>query len=207
MISPKDTATKDFIIFEETIKKSLFISSLAKVSSEEEAKDFIEGIRKEHKDATHNCFAYRLKSGIVRFSDDGEPKGTAGKPILNILEKNDVVNCAIVVTRYFGGTLLGTGGLIRAYSNGAKSAFEKADMQELIFGKVVELKFNYKYSRQVESFLKDSPIDILSSEFKEEISYTLFIKEGVDIKEKLIDLTKGTAIYKIIQSGAQNPRF
>lgn len=105
-------------------KKSRFIGYTAPVASEEEAAVFIETIRKRHYDARHNCFAYSIGTGsqpLLRFSDDGEPQGTAGKPILEVIQGSGIRNICIVVTRYFGGTLLGTGGLVRAYTDAAKA--------------------------------------------------------------------------------------
>ena len=111
--------------FEE--KKSVFIGYASHVESEEEALSFVKEIKEKHKDATHNCYGYVMKNGILcRYSDDGEPQGTAGKPILDMLKKSGVDDVCVVVTRYFGGTLLGTGGLVHAYSLGAKMAVEAA---------------------------------------------------------------------------------
>ena len=108
------------------IEKSRFIGYCAPVSSEEEALEFIEKIKKKHYDATHNVFAYvvGLDNNIQRYNDDGEPSGTAGVPILEVIKKEDLRNVVIVVTRYFGGIKLGTGGLIRAYTKGAKIALD-----------------------------------------------------------------------------------
>lgn len=113
--------------FEE--RKSVFISHAKRVTTEEEAKEFIASVKKEYFDARHNCWAYSLaQSNIARFSDDGEPQGTAGIPILNVIKMSGAVDVAVVVTRYFGGILLGTGGLVRAYTEGAKRAVEAAEI-------------------------------------------------------------------------------
>ena len=113
--------------FEE--KKSVFIGHAKRVTTEEEAKAFISSLKKEYSDATHNCWAYSLSEGnIARYSDDGEPQGTAGLPILNVIKGSGTVDAAVVVTRYFGGTLLGTGGLVRAYTEGAKIAIAAAEV-------------------------------------------------------------------------------
>lgn len=110
-----------------TEKKSVFIGYACPVKTEAEATDFIARIRKKHSDATHNCYAYQLNGGgIARYSDDGEPQGTAGVPILDVIKKSGADDCCVVVTRYFGGILLGAGGLVRAYANGAKIALEAA---------------------------------------------------------------------------------
>ncbi|MBQ8508445.1 MAG: YigZ family protein [Clostridia bacterium] len=108
-------------------KKSEFIGYAAPVKTEEEAVEFIRRIRAKHTDARHNCYAYQLHGGgTARYSDDGEPQGTAGVPILDVIKKSGVDDCCVVVTRYFGGILLGAGGLVRAYANGAKIALEAA---------------------------------------------------------------------------------
>ncbi len=113
--------------FEE--KRSLFIGHAAHVTSEEEALDFVKKIKKQYPDATHNCWGYLLRGGIIaRYSDDGEPQGTAGVPLLDTIRKSGVTDAAVVVTRYFGGILLGAGGLVRAYSHGAKIALEAAEI-------------------------------------------------------------------------------
>lgn len=110
-----------------TEKKSLFIGYACPIKTEEDALEFIKKIRHKHGDATHNCYAYELNGGgIARYSDDGEPQGTAGVPILDVIKKSGATDCCVVVTRYFGGILLGAGGLVRAYANGAKIALDAA---------------------------------------------------------------------------------
>ena len=109
-----------------TVNKSRFIGRCFPVSSEEEALARLDEIRKLHHDATHNCWAYNLRGGIMRFSDDGEPGGTAGMPMLQVLQRENLHNVVCVVTRYFGGILLGAGGLVRAYTKGAKIAVDAA---------------------------------------------------------------------------------
>ena len=118
-------------------KKSRFIAQIAPVETEEEAYDFIEKIKKKHYDARHNCFAFSIgnEMPLMRFSDDGEPQGTAGKPMLELIQNTGVHDICIVVTRYFGGTLLGTGGLVRAYTQASKAALEQCEtklMQQLL---------------------------------------------------------------------------
>lgn len=109
------------------VKRSRFIGYASPVKTEEEALLFISGIKQKHWDAKHNVYAYRLRNGgIMRFSDDGEPQGTAGMPVLNVISKEEITDCVVVVTRYFGGILLGGGGLVRAYSHAAKLALDVA---------------------------------------------------------------------------------
>ena len=107
-------------------KRSRFISQLWRVETEEEARAHLEAVRKKYYDARHHCWCYLLKSGAVRYSDDGEPQGTAGQPMLNVFQRQEVTNVFCVVTRYFGGILLGAGGLTRAYTRGAKDALDAA---------------------------------------------------------------------------------
>ncbi|MBQ1820989.1 MAG: YigZ family protein [Clostridia bacterium] len=113
---------------EYVINRSRFIGRCFPVSDEQEALSILEGIRKQHWDATHNCFAYRLKSGAARYSDDGEPQGTAGLPMMEVLKKRDLYDLLVVSTRYFGGILLGAGGLVRAYTRSASDAIEASGL-------------------------------------------------------------------------------
>ena len=129
--------------FEE--KRSLFIGHAKHVTSEEEAQEFVKQKKKEYSDATHNCWAYLLKGGIVaRYSDDGEPQGTAGVPMLEAIRKSGVSDCVVVVTRYFGGILLGAGGLVRAYSHGTSIALNAAKI--VTYEKYTELALDCTYS-------------------------------------------------------------
>lgn len=129
--------------FEE--KRSLFIGHAKHVTSEEEAMEFIKSKKKEYSDATHNCWAYLLKGGIVaRYSDDGEPQGTAGVPMLEAIRKSGVNDCVVVVTRYFGGILLGAGGLVRAYSHGTSIALAAAKI--VTYEKFAEYELSCSYS-------------------------------------------------------------
>ncbi len=136
----KGSATSEF-----QEKKSTFIGYIKRVNTEEEAKNFVNEIKSMHKEATHNVYAYIVgeNKGIQRYSDDGEPQGTAGIPVLEVIKKNDLTDVAVVVTRYFGGILLGGGGLIRAYSKGASSAIEEAGIVEKVKG--LKLRFTLEY--------------------------------------------------------------
>ena len=129
--------------FEE--KRSIFIGHAKHITSEDEAMEFIKAKKKEYSDATHNCWAYLLKGGIVaRYSDDGEPQGTAGVPMLEAIRKSGVEDCVVVVTRYFGGILLGAGGLVRAYSHGTSVALAAAKV--VTYEKYTEMKLDCSYS-------------------------------------------------------------
>lgn len=126
-------------------KKSRFIGYIAPVATERQAADFIESVRACHREARHNCYAYRLRqNNLARFSDDGEPSGTAGRPILEVLQREDLTDVCVVVTRYFGGILLGTGGLARAYTQGCKIAVSAAEI--LCMHPAVECTLTVDYS-------------------------------------------------------------
>ena len=138
-------------------KKSRFIATVRPVKTEEEARSFIEELKKKYWDATHNVFAYQIgeRNEIQRFSDDGEPQGTAGMPVLNVLKGEDVKDTAIVVTRYFGGTLLGTGGLVRAYGKAAKEGLLTAGIAELVLYSRYFVTVDYTDSGTVRSLRKE----------------------------------------------------
>ena len=139
---------KNSIEKEITIEKSRFICYTKMVETEEDAKVFVDGIRKKHPFATHNCYAYVVERGnIARFSDDGEPQGTAGIPMLEVLKNRNLKDTAVVVTRYFGGIKLGAGGLVRAYSSCTSAGLDEADVEENILSDLLKIKFGYdKYS-------------------------------------------------------------
>lgn len=133
MIKGYKTVIKDFATDSFIEKKSEFISYVKRIENEDEAKEFIKQINEKHKDATHNCYAYILKgSEIARFSDDGEPQGTAGMPMLEVIKREGITGVCVVVTRYFGGILLGAGGLVRAYAKGAKIGIDSAGVAEFV---------------------------------------------------------------------------
>lgn len=182
------------------IKKSQFLSFIKRTESEEEAKAFIAEIKKEHKTATHNCSAYIIgKSALIqKADDDGEPQGTAGVPILEVLKKEELYNAAVVVTRYFGGIKLGAGGLIRAYSKGASSAVKEA-------GKVVEVPvvpltvtLDYTFTSKFEHYLETAEAAIVSQNYTDKVSYVLHVKEkGVDaIVNTLKEITSNSFDYE-----------
>lgn len=153
-------------------KKSRFIASLFYVDSEAEALERIKDIKKRYYDARHNCFAFRVLDGeavVQRSSDDGEPSGTAGAPMLNILEKNNIVNCLVVVTRYFGGVLLGTGGLVKAYSEAVLKAISSNELIDKEEGYVVRISLPYSHIQKMEYFLKINNIKVLNKEFLDNI--------------------------------------
>ncbi len=161
-------------------KKSKFIGNAFYVESEKEASEILNKIKKKHYDAKHHCYAYRIldKENIIkRQSDDGEPSGTAGIPIMNILEKKDFTNVLVVVTRYFGGILLGTGGLSRAYSDATKNALEKAYEIEKEEGYIVEIILDYENAEEIEHFCKYNNINILEKQYNEKIKMILEVQK------------------------------
>lgn len=153
-------------------KKSKFIANIFYVESVEEAEEKIKEIKKRFYDAKHNCFAFRIytKEGVTeRFSDDGEPSGTAGSPMLNLLSTQNLNNVVIIVTRYFGGILLGTGGLVRAYSGAAQKALEETEIIEKDLGLEVLIETNYSDLEKLKYYLKQNKIKIIDTKYQENI--------------------------------------
>lgn len=167
---------KENVQAEITEKKSKFICNMYHVESVEEVNDILEKLRKKYHDARHNCYAYRLiKNNISRSSDDGEPSGTAGIPMLNILNGNDLSNVLVVVTRYFGGILLGTGGLVRAYSLATTKAIECSEFYEQELGVEVSFLVDYKSLEEIKYYLNKIGVKITSLDYGEKIK---IIAEG-----------------------------
>ena len=161
--------------FEE--KRSLFIGHAIHVDSEEEALAFIKQIKKKYSDATHNCFAYLLKGGIVaRYSDDGEPQGTAGVPMLEAIRKSGVSDVCVVATRYFGGILLGAGGLVRAYSHSAAIAIEGAEIVTYEPYSMFELKCGYSEYQKYSNLLSQMSAVIDETEFAADVTVRFAIR-------------------------------
>ena len=174
-------------------KKSRFIATVSPVESEEEALAFIEKTRKQYWDARHNCFAYVIgdHQELMRFSDDGEPQGTAGKPMLDVLLGEELHNTAVVVTRYFGGTLLGTGGLVRAYSGAVQEGLRSCVLAEKRKGLQLSIGTGYSGIGKVQYLLGQRGIRILSSEYTEQVVLTVLVP--LEQKRELLDaLTEGT---------------
>ena len=162
-------------------KKSKFIANLFYIENREEAEDIIKMQKKKYYDARHNCYAFRVlgEDGIIeKSSDDGEPSGTAGAPMLNILSKMEITNVLVIVTRYFGGILLGTGGLVKAYSNSTKLALEKAEISMLEEGFVYKLELNYSDLENFKYFMKNNEIKILKEEYFENVKLSIFVPKN-----------------------------
>ena len=169
-------------------KKSRFIANVFHVETKEEAEEKIKEIKKKYYDARHNCTAYRLLDGnltMEKSSDDGEPSGTAGSPMLSILQKNNLVNVLVVVTRYFGGILLGTGGLVRAYSDAAKKAIELAEKYEICIGTKYEVKISYNETENLKYYCRKNNINILNIEYLQDAICILEIEN--DFKNRFLD--------------------
>ncbi len=182
-------------------KKSEFIGYAKPVKTEEEAMEFITKIRKKHGDATHNCYAYMLANGSARYSDDGEPQGTAGVPILSVIQKGGFTDAVIVVTRYFGGILLGAGGLVRAYSAAARDAVSAAKV--VAYAEYLEFRVQCSYS----DYQRLIPIIALlgikedGSEFTDTVTLMLAAKEAEysAFKDKISEI--GAGKISITQTG------
>lgn len=179
-------------------KKSRFIGELRSVSSEEEALGFVNEIKKKHYDARHNCYAYIVgdDNPVLRYSDDGEPQGTAGKPLLDILSGRNLRNVCVVVTRYFGGTLLGTGGLVRAYSEAGKLAYENAEIKEVEPLIPLDVKVSYTEQGAVEYLIKSEEIRIVDTIYDADVRFILHCP--VAKKEKLLGMIKDKTAGKAV---------
>lgn len=179
------TIKKDFIA-EEEIKKSRFICHLKRVYTEEEARAFISEIKKEHHKANHNCSAFTLgeRQEIQRSSDDGEPSGTAGVPMLEILKKREITNVCAVVTRYFGGIKLGAGGLIRAYAGSVGHALDQVGLVKFVTQEQLILTLDYGNYDGLQRFLSTQGLVISESEFLSDVTVNLFV--DLDKTEQLL---------------------
>jgi len=182
---------KENEIYEITEKKSRFIANIFYISNKEEAEEYLDNIKKSNIGARHYVFAYRIIEDdkiVERFTDDGEPAGTAGQPILNILIQKELVNVLVVVTRYFGGILLGTGGLFKAYSDSAKGAIEKSKIIYNIKNYLVRISIEYKLLGKVEYYIKLNKYKIDKVEYLENINMYIYIPiKDYKIFESYID--------------------
>lgn len=195
-------------------KKSRFIATVRPVQTEEEALSFIEEMRKKYWDATHNCFAYVIgeRREVMRCSDDGEPSGTAGKPMLDVLMGEGLYNTAAVVTRYFGGTLLGTGGLVRAYSKAVQAGISASRIIEKHHGVLIEIGTDYNGVGKLQYLFAQKGIPVLDSQYTETVKLQILVpvKEGESIKKSVTEATSGRAsiteikeLYYAVSQGEQ----
>lgn len=175
-------------------KRSRFIGAIQPVTTEEEALAFIRARQKQYWDATHNVYAYVLNGGnLCRFSDDGEPQGTAGIPVLDVLRKEGLTDCAVVVTRYFGGILLGGGGLVRAYSHGAKIAVDAGGVVEMRLCLQGAVTCDYSQYGWVPAFLTDAGATVTDTQFGEavDVYFSLPQEKRAQLETTLIDRSNG----------------
>ncbi len=176
-------------------KKSRFISRAKPVFTEQEAIDFIQSIKSTCWDATHNCYAYSIETESLyqRYSDDGEPQGTAGLPMLEVIKKKGLQNVVVVVTRYFGGTMLGAGGLVRAYSKACAGGIE--DAREIVVKPCHKLKIPIEYhlSGKLQNMLINEGFVISETEYTHEVTFTIFspLEEKENLENKIREITGG----------------
>lgn len=177
-----------------TEKKSRFIGRVWPVETEEEAIEHIQAMKKQHYDATHNCWAYVIKDGAARFSDDGEPGGTAGNPMMQVLQREELFNVCCVVTRYFGGTLLGAGGLVRAYTKGAKIAIDAAGKSIKRVWSVLYIPCPYNFYERVKLEMAAFGGIIRDTQFTSEVELEILVaqNDAQRFLDKIVDMTSGT---------------
>lgn len=178
-------------------KKSRFLGKIKKVETEEEALAFIESIKKQYWDARHNCFAYIIgtKGETVRCSDDGEPSGTAGKPMLEVLQNQELRNVVAVVTRYFGGVLLGTGGLVRAYTQATQEALKEAQVAVMTPMSVMTVQTDYNAIGKIKYVLAQEEVPVLNEEYAADVVVTMAVPltQKEYMIKKITEVTNGKA--------------
>ena len=175
-------------------KKSEFIGNIAPCRTEEEAIAFIQEIRRLHRKATHNCYAYILRdNNIARHSDDGEPGGTAGAPMFEVLKKEGLTDVCCVVTRYFGGILLGAGGLVRAYTSGARIAVEAAQIKEMRMAEQLRLTLDYSLYGKIGAALSEFDVRVCNEDFAANVTLTLYTEQEKSkaLSAQLTDICSG----------------
>ena len=181
-------------------KKSKFIATVIPADNEETALEFLEEMRKTYSDATHNVYAYVIdENNIFRYSDDNEPSGTAGMPVLDTIRKSGIVDCAVVVTRYFGGTLLGTGGLVHAYSLAAKEGLLAAGIVERKLSDIISVRVDYTTGGKLSHYFAQNGVHIDNTVYDTEVTYDVCIlcSEAEKFMETMTEITNGRAIMKV----------
>ncbi|WP_276685012.1 YigZ family protein [Gemella morbillorum] len=190
-------------------KKSTFITHLVRITSEEEAREFIQKMKKKHYDATHVCSCYVVgdNNEITRANDDGEPSGTAGAPMLDVLVKNEIKNVCATVIRYFGGTKLGTGGLVRAYGGGVINALKNATLVERKDALEIRLELDYSLNGKIEYEIEKTNFIVNNLEYTDKIIYTIYVmEEDYDSFQSWIaNLTNGQ--FKILSTHEKQLEF
>lgn len=188
-------------------KKSKFIADVFYVESESEAEEKLKEIRKKYYDAKHHCFAYSIhgENGIIsKYSDDGEPSGTAGSPLLNIINSEKIENIIVIVTRYFGGILLGTGGLVRAYTDAFKVALKNINLVNKDYGNIVKIKIMYSDFEKLKYYLQKNEIKIVDIEYGENVCTII---EATDEKYEKIVSNKNDLSFDILEISVVERRF
>lgn len=185
-------------------KKSRFIAAVQPIKTEEEALEFIEKVKKQHWSATHNCFAYTVgeRFEIQRCSDDGEPSGTAGKPMLDVLLGEKIHNIVVVVTRYFGGTLLGTGGLVRAYSKATQEGIAVSKIITKMHGCKLKITTDYTGLGKIQYILGQSGITVLEPIYTEKVVLNVLVPEENE-KGLIAEIVEGTNGQALIEKGEE----
>ena len=185
------------------IEKSTFIGYAKPIKTEEEAIEFVNEIKKKHKDATHNVWAYTVGKtmNIQRYSDDGEPQGTAGIPTLEVIKKEDLRDVVVVVTRYFGGVKLGAGGLVRAYTKGAKIGIDAAKVIEKVMYKEVRIKIDYNQLGKVQNEIMNMNYFVKDTIYEDNVEIIVYsrLEEVKVLTDKMIDITSATAEIKLCE--------
>lgn len=182
-------------------KKSRFLGGVYPVTSEQEAKEILERVRKQHYDARHNCWCYILKSGQKRYSDDGEPQGTAGQPMLNVFEREGVVAVLCIVTRYFGGILLGAGGLCRAYTKAAKDALDAAGISKMQPWVRQQITVPYALFERAKLLIAAQEGTVEDAQYGADILITYRIPEGADerLRTALREASSGSVVPSLLE--------
>lgn len=184
-------------------KKSRFIATVRLVESEEEALEVLEAARKKYWDATHNCFAYVIgeRRETVRCSDDGEPSGTAGRPMLDVLLGEEITNVIVIVTRYFGGTLLGTGGLVRAYSKAVQEGLANSRIIDKKYGVRMEIQSDYNGIGKIQYLLAEDKVPVLDTEYTDKVTMQVLLPKGQveQMKAKITEGTNGRARMREVE--------
>ena len=186
-----------FGVDEYVVEKSTFIGYAKPIKTEEEAIEFVNEIKKKHKDARHNVWAYTVgeNMNIQRYSDDGEPQGTAGIPTLEVIKKEDLRDLVVVVTRYFGGIKLGAGGLVRAYTKGAKIGIEAGIVIEKVKYTEVKIKIEYTQLGRIQNEIANLGYKIKDTIYSEDVELVVYarVEEAESLMNRMIDITSGTA--------------
>ena len=178
------------------VKKSQFICSLFPTKTKKESKAIIEKVSSEYSDATHNCTAYIVSDG-EGFDDNGEPGGTAGKPMINVLRKNELHNVTAIVTRYFGGIKLGAGGLVRAYSKSVLEAINNCEILEIELYDIYNITFEYSDMKIADGEIRNNNLEVIDKQYTDKVSYDIVSKDSRDVEKIFEKYTKKIAIkYK-----------